>query len=34
VYEIDENRKYPRTPHLVGSRLQPGVEDLDLVYAG
>ena len=29
--------KYPRTPHLVGSRLQPGDEDLsrtlDLLYA-
>jgi len=24
-------RKYPRTPHLVGSRLQPGDEDLDQV---
>src|SRR4030095_488649 len=24
-------RKYPRTRHLVGSRLQPGDEDLDAV---
>ena len=24
-------RKYPRTPHLQGSRLQPGDEDLDQV---
>ncbi|GAA3654925.1 hypothetical protein GCM10022267_46480 [Lentzea roselyniae] len=24
-------RKYPRTPHLEGSRLQPGDEDLDQV---
>ncbi len=24
-------RKYPRTQHLVGSRLQPGDEDLDAV---
>jgi len=24
-------RKYPRTPHLEGSRLQPGDEDLDVV---
>jgi hypothetical protein len=31
VYEIAAIRKYPRTPHLEGSRLQPGDEDLDLV---
>jgi hypothetical protein len=24
-------RKYPRTPHLEGSRLQPGDDDLDVV---
>jgi hypothetical protein len=23
--------KYPRTPHLTGSRLQPGDEDLRLI---
>ncbi len=26
--------KYPRTPHIIGSRLQPGDEDLDLVDLG
>lgn len=26
--------KYPRTPHLAGSRLQPGDEDLPLIAAG
>lgn len=28
---MDEIRKYPRTPHLEGSRLQPGDEDLSQI---
>ena len=28
---MDTIRKYPRTPHLTGSRLQPGDEDLSQI---
>ena len=28
---MNEIRKYPRTPHLEGSRLQPGDEDLSQI---
>lgn len=31
---MTEFMKYPRTPHLMGSRLQPGDEDLDQVTLG
>jgi hypothetical protein len=34
VLQSAEIRKYPRTPHLEGSRPQPGDEDLDVVPAG
>ncbi len=30
----EDLRKYPRTPHIVGSRLQDGDEDLTLIPAG
>ena len=28
---MESIKKYPRTPHLVGSRLQPGDEDLSQI---
>lgn len=31
---MTEFMKYPRTPHLIGSRLQPGDEDIDQVDLG
>ena len=31
---MTQMRKYPRTPHLQGSRLQPGDEDMDQVGFG